>query len=386
MSIVCLWTGLWIKSRPATTIRSTEATKAAANQTSARRPHLQRRCYQSSFAAVTFTILLVPALLLVRLARPVPYPIKPLSSANGYGELVAIGESLDFYQIWGLSNNQMLLLIPESDDRLQRLRATIRQPFHWPHPYSLHGRYPGPEFGELRGILAQRCKEADHALSAEARPLVASYADHFLFTQIYMSAESYAYRSYTIAEERYALKRLWQLREQMTPSELQTTIADLCLADARPERWQNADRFRYYDRSQKQWRLRLSTILDEWSGIDRYDREAELTLFFRTVLRLVTIDLAITIFRNQHDRFPKSLSELVPEILPAIPADPFAARPLTYLPTDDAYQLYSVGPDRKDNHAELVARYWILANGDITLSEFENNYAAPVPRNLMTER
>ena len=61
--------------------------------------------------------------------------------------------------------------------------------------------------------------------------------------------------------------------------------------------------------------------------------------------------LAIRLFEVEHGRRPASLDELVPEYLPALPADPFTAggRPLGYLPDAPQPILYSVGADGEDN-------------------------------------
>ena len=46
---------------------------------------------------------------------------------------------------------------------------------------------------------------------------------------------------------------------------------------------------------------------------------------------------------------PHSLAELVPDRLPAIPADPFDGQPLRYRRLPQGFTVYSVGPDFTDN-------------------------------------
>ena len=46
---------------------------------------------------------------------------------------------------------------------------------------------------------------------------------------------------------------------------------------------------------------------------------------------------------------PKSLDELVPDLLPEIPTDPFDGKPLRYRATTDGFVVYSVYQDKRDD-------------------------------------
>jgi hypothetical protein len=59
--------------------------------------------------------------------------------------------------------------------------------------------------------------------------------------------------------------------------------------------------------------------------------------------------LAVERFRLATDRLPKKLSELVPQLLPAVPLDPFDGAPLRYKPLVNGYVVYSIGPDGRDD-------------------------------------
>jgi hypothetical protein len=59
--------------------------------------------------------------------------------------------------------------------------------------------------------------------------------------------------------------------------------------------------------------------------------------------------LAVERYRLKHDRLPEKLSQLVPEFLPAVPADPYDGRPLRYVIHEDGYTVYSVGGDGMDD-------------------------------------
>jgi hypothetical protein len=66
-------------------------------------------------------------------------------------------------------------------------------------------------------------------------------------------------------------------------------------------------------------------------------------------LRAAAAALAAERFRHKHERWPKTLDELVPAWLAKIPADPFADGPLRYRATKDGVVIYSVGPEAKNN-------------------------------------
>jgi hypothetical protein len=67
-------------------------------------------------------------------------------------------------------------------------------------------------------------------------------------------------------------------------------------------------------------------------------------------LRLSQTALALERFRAAHDnRYPDALGELSPQLLPAVPVDPFDGQPLRYRKQDTGYLLYSIGPDLKDD-------------------------------------
>ena len=69
-------------------------------------------------------------------------------------------------------------------------------------------------------------------------------------------------------------------------------------------------------------------------------------------IRTTRTALAIERYRLKHaNALPGSLGELAPELLDALPADPFDGQPLRYrkLP-GKGYIVYSIGKDRKDDN------------------------------------
>jgi len=67
------------------------------------------------------------------------------------------------------------------------------------------------------------------------------------------------------------------------------------------------------------------------------------------------VALALQAWRAEHGRYPDTLEALVPDILKAVPADPFGRGPLQYRRDGETYVLYSVGPDGRDDGGRPAA-------------------------------
>jgi len=83
------------------------------------------------------------------------------------------------------------------------------------------------------------------------------------------------------------------------------------------------------------------------------------------VLRLAQTAVALEQFRATHDdHYPKSLRDLTPEFLNAVPTDPFDAQNLRYRKEGDGYTLYSVGQNLKDDKGKRLKQ----PDGDLVFS------------------
>ncbi|MCH8152992.1 MAG: hypothetical protein IH830_11555 [Planctomycetes bacterium] len=61
------------------------------------------------------------------------------------------------------------------------------------------------------------------------------------------------------------------------------------------------------------------------------------------------VAIGLELYRRLNGAWPQSLEMLVPELLPAVPADRFDGRPLRYRLVDGTPLLYSIGADRDDD-------------------------------------
>ena len=65
--------------------------------------------------------------------------------------------------------------------------------------------------------------------------------------------------------------------------------------------------------------------------------------------RITMVALALEMHKREHGVYPKTLDALAPAYLKAVPTDLFSGKALVYKPHDGTYDLYSVGPDGKDD-------------------------------------
>jgi len=67
-------------------------------------------------------------------------------------------------------------------------------------------------------------------------------------------------------------------------------------------------------------------------------------------LNVARIGIGCKIYKNYKGRFPEKISDLVPDILPEEPLDPFTGKPYIYRLEDDGFIVYSVGSNQKDDN------------------------------------
>jgi hypothetical protein len=85
-----------------------------------------------------------------------------------------------------------------------------------------------------------------------------------------------------------------------------------------------------------------------------------------TWLRLLQLELALRMYMQQHERYPKALDELAPNTLATLPLDPFSGKPFLYRMSGNSYVLYSVGPNGIDDGGVLASS---ITDGDQMFGE-----------------
>jgi hypothetical protein len=93
----------------------------------------------------------------------------------------------------------------------------------------------------------------------------------------------------------------------------------------------------------------------------------------QAVLRCAVAAIAVERYRLRHGHWPEGVNDLVPDLLRAVPTDPFDGKPLRYREGPEWVAVYSVGPDGVDDGgkiepqsgdkkgSDLVFRLWPVA-------------------------
>ncbi len=67
-----------------------------------------------------------------------------------------------------------------------------------------------------------------------------------------------------------------------------------------------------------------------------------------SILILTKVEAALAVYRAEHGEYPKTLDDLLPGVLPKLPADPLHAKPILYRRFERGYLLYTVGRNGRD--------------------------------------
>lgn len=102
-------------------------------------------------------------------------------------------------------------------------------------------------------------------------------------------------------------------------------------------------------------------------------------------LRCLLVVLALERYRLRHGAWPKSLDDLVPEFLEAVPLDPFDGQPLRYATPPEGRVVYSVGMDRSDNGGVIAATSRKNTDMGLRLYDPEHRRKPPRDRELIAE-
>jgi hypothetical protein len=102
--------------------------------------------------------------------------------------------------------------------------------------------------------------------------------------------------------------------------------------------------------------LLMSILLPAVGSAVSHAQQAE------TRFELTLCSVALAAYRAEHGKWPKALSDLPKDLLPAVPIDAFSDKPVIYKAKGDGMVLYSVGRNRTDdggseeNYQDIVVR------------------------------
>jgi hypothetical protein len=99
----------------------------------------------------------------------------------------------------------------------------------------------------------------------------------------------------------------------------------------------------------REWRLQWGYAEKVGDGLTLAGPPQGGLLRTHALLRCAVVALAAERYRLAHGDWPRSLTDLVPAYLPAVPLDPFDGQPLRYRRTGTGAVIYSVGEDGRDD-------------------------------------
>ncbi|HUY87961.1 MAG TPA: hypothetical protein VMV10_04420 [Pirellulales bacterium] len=281
---------------------------------------------------------------------PLPIPHFEAPDPNGYLVLAKLGGELEQADVLVLdppSETQIRDFVAANRQRLKAARAALELPHVVPVDYEdAELRW----FHSLQGLrqLARGLVNEGKAESLDGRPDAAAaiYLDVLRLGQITARGGVLVDALVGNAIGGIGLGGLSEVRQSISPETARQLIAALLSLDAQRESpAAAAHREAVWQQHAYGWAGRLMFDPENASpeaGRNSFDWNGART-------RLLSCDLAIRLYRADHGKLPERLERLVPTYLRELPTDPFSGRPPVYRPGGEAFLLYSIGPDRKDD-------------------------------------
>jgi hypothetical protein len=97
-------------------------------------------------------------------------------------------------------------------------------------------------------------------------------------------------------------------------------------------------------------------------------------------LRCMDVALAAERYRHANKKWPESLDKLCPDLLAAVPLDPFDGQPLRYRRLEDGAMIYSVSHDGEDNGGNLDPAHPMQPGVDIGFRLWDVKHRRQPPR------
>jgi hypothetical protein len=362
---------------------------AIGNRTSWRRSRILSR---GALAIMFVALAAVPASFLWMLLHPLPLPQIILPNPNGFDQIVAAGNALSVSPILNTSvepksTAELAAEVAKYKAAYDQLHLGLSREIRvrdWPKKEDLEKSF------DLSMDGIQTARSAARALMREAE--LADQQSRFddavriSFDNVRLGMtlpRDGLLVDYLVgmAIEGVGHHSFYQLIDDLDPIQCRGAIAMLQKMDADRE---PLDDVLYRDRIWSQhtfgWYGHLWQIFEDINP--RWDTASQVQIALhrtQAISRLLILELAIRAYRSHHAAPPASLSEVAPAYIEQIPVDPFdpAGGLLRYVRNGDAYIVYSLGQDGRDNggQSDRDENGAFKETGDLRLDV----YLAPVP-------
>lgn len=347
----------------------------------------------TTVSGIMFLFVLIPStIVFYRLSNPQPIPNDEFPSPNGYDDFLAatallpktpLVDSLDF-DVDTATTEQLRKAVREVQPAVERARKGLSYPA-WKHQDYTSVETGLPEIGALRSLA--RGLEALGVLKKREQDFIRA-ADIYLDLVKYGNSLG---RGGVMVDDLVGIacahvgyKNLYGIREQMPIGKYSTILTKLAEMDQQSESPENViNRERTFIQHAMGWSSHMELLLCEVVGDgEPYDGYLFAVFKQKAVVRLLQLEFALRVWRAEHGTWPESLDELVPIILPAVPADPFSpeGQPLHYDRKGNGYLLYSVGWNGIDEQGQVQTEQcgiFDYQTGDLSLEAIYANQEEP---------
>lgn len=312
-----------------------------------------------SLAVILLAISVLPAVAYYQMATPTPIPVANVPTPNAYAELARIGGEL-----------AKGVVRSEYQHHLNAARDALRHDSCVPVEYALD-LHLGP-VQPLRALhrawsAEGRAAESDHRYDAACD----TYLD--LIRAGVKTGKGGLIIDWVLSRSlfvRGGVHGFQRVRGRLSYAKSCEAIGELESMDAMLEPLEESlVRENIFQQHAWGWpaRIRFLPATLNMEGGKRMD------VYWYAALRLLACDRAVHCFVHQHGVLPERLDDLVPEVLPAVPTDPYTGRALIYRRQSDSFLLYSTGPDRTDDAGWSATATPPAAGEDLSLPLHESN-------------
>ena len=302
-------------------------------------------------------LLLLPTALFCPLIYPVPIPVlAEQPSPNGLDDLVQAGEAAGSAlaaltsagkmssMFWGdpstASDMELRGLASANAETLALARSGLGKPcqvpFSCPYPITVNRRYA--LYGLARAFWAEgELAEREGRMTDATQSYLDSIRTGYGMSRGGLMSDWFTGGVILVS----GAERVHNIRFELESNhcvELANRVYEL---DIEAEPWTDIrNRNAAYEYLRGGWQSRVLSRID---GSERLLRDNHRSVHAKT--RLVTCSLALQAYHLDHDAWPGSLDDLVPEYLPEVPEDPFIGEPVVYHCDGPGYQLYCLPPE-----------------------------------------
>jgi hypothetical protein len=313
-------------------------------------------------------VLAIFALLIFEVLRTSSQPPPaPLPTPNGYEDFQRAiaarrGDPPDVQNassVQDVSPQDLRSYLEKNREALELVRLGLSRECRVPVEYSqAYAARLLPELSGFKGLtILLRAEgllaEKENRLSDAAK----SYLDAMRFAHELSRGGVQISALVGIACEAIGMNPLQQLRSSLKADDCQKTARALEQVILKQEDFKTIlTREKAWGRRAAGWTYPMQYLFTARLMKPAHDKLQQKLKDRETRRKLLMTELSIRAYQLENGTSPKALLDLVPRFLTALPIDPYSGTSFHYRPQSNGFEIYSVGPDGKDNNGAPMAR------------------------------